>query len=365
MTRRRLRALQVEVTSRCTRSCRVCPRNALADRWRDGDLSEDLWNAVRPDLSLVEHLHLQGWGEPLLHGDLRRMVRDAHSAGCTVGVTTNGDLLARAGDWIVAEGVELATVSVAGLDRHDRRLRGGVGFHRTLASVASLVRRRGPRRRPRVQLALLLVRDTMNDVPGVVRLAAGAGADAVLVNHLDCTPTAELWRMAVFSDGEALRAAQAAFIEAAREARRQGIELRPPPLAPREMLTCDLDPRFVVSVRWDGRVAPCVHLNLPVDGPIPRVTDRGGTTIEPFSFGCLSNGSLSEVLDGDAYRRFTEPLRMRCEADRRFRMRSSAGSSWGSVAIRALDAADRELERTLADNPFPSSCRGCHKVVGW
>jgi MoaA/NifB/PqqE/SkfB family radical SAM enzyme len=217
----------------------------------------------------------------------------------------------------------------------------------------------------RVKLAFLLVRDTINDVPGLVRLAAEAGADAVLVNHLDCTPSNALWELAVFSDAEALRAARAAVHAAAREARRQGIDLRPPSFAPREMLTCDLDPRFVASVRWDGRVAPCVHLNLPIDGPIPRVTDRGDTTIEPFSFGHLSRSSLSEVLDGDAYRGFTEPLRLRCEADRRFRMQRSASSLWGSVALRELDANHRELESELAHSPAPDPCQSCHKIQGW
>lgn len=365
MTRQRLHALQVEVTSRCTRSCRVCPRTALADRWLEGDLTRDIWTTLTPDLQLTGHVHLQGWGEPLLHDGLRRMVSDARAAGCTVGVTTNGDLLPGMARWIVEEGVDVVTVSVAGLDAHDRRLRGGAGLDRTLASLADLVQRRQRRRRPRVQLAVLLVRDTVDDLPGVVRLAAEAEADAVLVNHLDCTPTNALWKLAVFSDAEALRAARAAVQEATREARRHGIQLRPPSLAPREMLTCDLDPRFVVSVRWDGRVAPCVQLNLPVDGPIPRVTGRGTTTIEPIVFGSLHQRSLSRILRGDAYRRFNEPLRLRCEADRRFRMHHSAGSSWGSVAVRELDAAHRELERTLADNQFPDSCRACHKLRGW
>jgi len=73
MARRLLQALQVEVTSRCTRRCSVCPRSALAGRWLDGDLSEEHWDSIRSDLSLVEHLHLQGWGEPLLHPRLESM----------------------------------------------------------------------------------------------------------------------------------------------------------------------------------------------------------------------------------------------------------------------------------------------------
>ena len=80
---RPFRALQIEVTSRCTRSCSICPRDSLSDTWRDGDLSQDLWDMIAPDLSLAQHVHLQGWGEPLLHDQLERFAPDGAAAGCT------------------------------------------------------------------------------------------------------------------------------------------------------------------------------------------------------------------------------------------------------------------------------------------
>lgn len=93
---RPISALQVEVTSRCARACAVCPRTAVARRWQDGDLDMGLWDRLAPHLHLVDHVHLQGWGEPLLHRNLPDMVADARKAGCSVGITTNGDLLDRA-----------------------------------------------------------------------------------------------------------------------------------------------------------------------------------------------------------------------------------------------------------------------------
>jgi MoaA/NifB/PqqE/SkfB family radical SAM enzyme len=124
MARRKLRALQVEVTSRCTRRCTVCPRAVLGESWLEGDLSEAHWDRIRPDLPLVEHLHLQGWGEPLLHPRIAHMARDAHAAGCKVGLTTNGDLLSDAAKWIVSGAVDVLAVSLAGGDKWNRRLRG-------------------------------------------------------------------------------------------------------------------------------------------------------------------------------------------------------------------------------------------------
>ena len=47
VAQRRLRALQVEVTSRCTRRCSVCPRSVFDERWLEGDLSEEHWRTIK------------------------------------------------------------------------------------------------------------------------------------------------------------------------------------------------------------------------------------------------------------------------------------------------------------------------------
>ena len=365
MAQRRLRALQVEVTSRCTRCCAVCPRSALAGRWLDGDLSEDHWHLLRPDLKLAEHLHLQGWGEPLLHPRLEIMVADGQAAGCRVGLTSNGDLLRDATSWIVAAPLDVLAVSVAGGDESNRRLRGGALTCEILDAVAEVARRRRSRRQPMLHVSFLLTRDNATELEAVVRAAAEAGADAVFVNHLDCTPTAELSELAAFSDGRVAGSVGGELELAAAAARSSGIEIRLPELEPQEMLTCALDPRRVVSVRSDGQVAPCVMLNLPAAGRVPRCTVDGGFEVEAPVLGHLDSASLADVLDGDAYRSFVRPFERRMAADAHYREWGLTASGWGVVGLADLDRAYGELERSLADNPFPSACAGCPKKDGW
>jgi len=88
--------------------------------WRGGDLKNDIWKVIEPDLHLAEHVHLQGWGEPLLHPMLPIWVVKAREKGCTIGITTNGDLLDVATDWLLEGNVDLITVSAAGaLKNHE------------------------------------------------------------------------------------------------------------------------------------------------------------------------------------------------------------------------------------------------------
>lgn len=365
MAKRSVRALQVEVTSRCTRRCAVCPREALDESWLEGDLSRAHWDRLRPDLSLVEHLHLQGWGEPLLHPNLETMARDAKAAGCRVGITTNGDLLSQAVGWITDGPVDVLAVSLAGGREWNRRLRDGSRLDELFAAVEELAGVRSRRRKPRIHVSFLLVRGNAGDLVGTVRAAAEAGADAIFVNHLDCVPTEELRELAAYVNGGVPASVRQGLVEAEGVARDLGIDVRPPATEPQEMLTCALDPRVMASVRWDGVVAPCVQLNLPISGPTPRMTENGIVEIPPYPYGHLDAAPLPVILAGAARQEFNAPLHRRCNANRRLLESVMMASGWGAVALADLDRSYGELERELAENPFPRPCYGCPKTEGW
>jgi MoaA/NifB/PqqE/SkfB family radical SAM enzyme len=365
MARKKLRALQVEVTSRCTRHCIVCPRTVFAKEWLEGDLSEGHWDRLRPDLERVEHLQLQGWGEPLLHPRIAQMARDGHAAGCKVGLTTNGDHLSAAMNWIVSGAVDVLAVSLAGGEKWNRRLRDGARPDEILNTVEELSRARRRRKKPRVHIAFLLVRENAGDLSGTARSAAWAGADKIFVNHLDYAPTAELRELAAYTDGGVSQSVRDELDKAKRVALELGVDLRLPATTPQETLTCALDPRRMASIRWDGTVAPCVHLNLPTAGPIQRMTMMGPIKIRRSEYGHLDDATLSEILSSETRREFVAPLFRRCEADDRYREWGLSASDWGMVELADLERAYEKLEQELARNPFPPACRGCPKVKGW
>jgi MoaA/NifB/PqqE/SkfB family radical SAM enzyme len=237
--RRLLRALQVEVTSRCTRKCKLCPRSALSDRWLEGDLSREHWKRIEQDLTVAEHVHLQGWGEPLLHPDLPHLAQAAKQRGCSVGITTNGDLLSSATDWILAARVDLVTLSVAGDAQTHAMLRDGSRLDRVLGAAAELVKRaRHSRSRMQVQLSYLLTRDNAGQLPDLMKHAADAGVPEVFVTHLDCTPAADLLAQAAFDALRVLPGITETVHKAQAVARRRKVRFRGPALQPEPLLTC-------------------------------------------------------------------------------------------------------------------------------
>lgn len=351
------------MTSRCTRECAICARSALASTWRDGDLADETWDRLRQDLGLARHVHLQGWGEPLLHPRLPEMVDAVKKAGSDVGITTNGDLLEPAIDWIVEKRVDQVVLSVAGDDATHAELRSGARLEELWTVLQSLVDRRGKRKTPKVKVSYLLTRSNCEQVPGIVEAAADVGADELFVIHLDCTPSQELRDEAAFGASGLIPEAAAAIERATRLARTRKIAFRAPSISRQEILVCALDPPSVVFVSWNGRVGPCVYLGLPVDGPIPRWGDEGPTRVEPMVYGNLAEEGLAEILRGERFRSFAGTFEARRAIERRF-VDGMVGRS-ARESLSYLEEADRTRERELADHPFPAPCTGCHKVVGW
>lgn len=363
LLRRPLRALQIEVTSRCTRRCAVCLRHALSGRWLERDLTPAVWAAIVPGLGVAEHVHLQGWGEPLLHPELPEMAAAARRAGCSVGITTNGDLLDEAADWLVKLPVDLVTVSVAGGPTRHAALRSGASLEAVLCAAGRLVARRHGRV-PRVQLSYLLTRDNADDLEGVVRTAAQCRFDEAFVTHLDCTPSPELLQMAAFSRSGLGRDTVAALDRASVTAGRLGIRLRLAPSRAEDMVVCDLDPSRLAFVSSDGRVGPCAYLLPPVAGRIGRAHFDGAAEVDVVAYGSVLEEPLSGLLVSPARRRFAAPFEARRRAETHFRV-DVGDLGLGTPALAALDAADMQRARTFAESPFPPACTGCHKAAGW
>jgi MoaA/NifB/PqqE/SkfB family radical SAM enzyme len=308
-------------------------------------------------------MHLQGWGEPLLHPRLPEMVDAVKAAGTEVGLTTNGDLLPDAIEWIVDRKVDLITVSVAGAETTHAALRDGSELKEVWGAVGLLLDRRGRGKRPKVQVSYLLTLDGIDELSSVVSTSAEVGIDELFVTHLDVTPTREFLDRAAFDSTGLRNGVAQAIADAERVARSRGLVFRAPPAVPQDLLVCDLDPRRFAFVSWDGRVGPCVNLLLPLAGSIPRWTEEGPRNVEQVVYDRLAHTRLTDILRGEEHRRFTTPFASRLAAETRFR--SGMGAMRGSEALSRLDEADLLRQQELAAHPFPPQCAGCHKVLGW
>jgi radical SAM protein with 4Fe4S-binding SPASM domain len=302
------RELQVEVTGACNLRCRMCLvryRPPLGRTVASMDVSRFI--ALLDALPGLRRLTLQGLGEPLLAPDFFEMIDAARGRDIEVGFNTNATVLTRAKcERLVAAGVDWLHVSVDGSTPETfEHIRDGARYDRVIANLRTLltVKREARSDRPRVQLNAVVMRSNLDELPGIVRLAAELQVARCWVQGLshDFTDTrageaGPYVPMRSFVADEQLDltspAVHSAFRAAGEIAASARLDLRLPgnesaePRGPDE-LPCDW-PFERAYVTHDGKVQPCCMV---------MGADRA-------TLGDLREQSFADIWRGDAYRRF-------------------------------------------------------------
>ena len=342
--------VQVEVTTRCDAACVYCPRTACGNGWRDADMPQSLFRRVLHACRGARRVHLQGWGEPLLHPRYPDMLAEAVAAGYEVGLTTNGmHLDADMARTLVAAGVDMVALSLAGTGPRNDAVRRGAPVARVLEALDRLreAKARAGGALPGVHLAYMLLRSDADGLEGLPALLRGRGVETVVVSTLDHVTGPELagesFAHAGAEELAALRrrlewaeaAASAAGIRmvwrlpqpagyaapgvpmdtSARGAHPLSPGSRPPELwgIPEDMLhalaaregdsSCTENVGRAAVITVDGMVAPCVFAALPRCGGRAR-DGTNEVTAQRMFFGSVADATLAEVWRRPAYAAF-------------------------------------------------------------
>ncbi|MCW3844037.1 radical SAM protein [Micromonospora yasonensis] len=304
--------LQLEVTSACNLRCLMClvryrpPVNKLA-----GAMRPELFHRVVDDVPGLRDLTLQGLGEPLLSPYLMPMIAAAVARDVTVGFNTNATLLTRRrAEELVASGVGWMHVSLDGARAEAyERVRDGADFATVVANLAGLVaaKRAAGSDTPWIRVVFVAMRDTVDELPELVRLLGRVGVDELHVQNLshsfsDADPAGRYAEIRAFTADQALwtgvdaERAAGAFAHAATEADRLGVRLRlprtaTPPAGPGEGPGCSWpwDATYITST---GVVQPCCMV---------MGDDR-------VRLGTVGERSFPEIWYGEEYRAFRRRL---------------------------------------------------------
>ncbi len=98
----------------CNRSCSFCPGTVREKRRMT---CTEFARVCDKLVGVTEYVYLHVMGEPLTHPDLPELIRIATSRGLHACITTNGTLLGKRGDEIIAAGVYKVNVSVHSFEK--------------------------------------------------------------------------------------------------------------------------------------------------------------------------------------------------------------------------------------------------------
>lgn len=292
-TARPLRHIQVEITSHCPGACLYCPRAVHAGTWRARHMSAATFAAVWPLMLRSDRVHLQGWGEPLLHPRFLDFVALARKAGCAVSSTSCGLRMdAPLADAIVRSGMDILAFSLAGTDEESNDARRRVPFGRVLHAfeiMREAVRMNGDRG-PRLHIAYLLLADRMEAARALPALMRTLDIPSCVVSTLDMPVLPEHARLA-FAPHEQAKIHQARRIleDIAAEAEKDGRCIRYGLPQPHPRHGCRENVHESLYVDADGDVSPCIYVNVP-DG-VPR------TAPNPWVFGNVNSEDAAAIWD--------------------------------------------------------------------
>ena len=109
MENKKYSRVYVEITNICNRNCSFCPGTAREKRRMSYDEFVSVANSL---VGVTDYVYFHVMGEPLTHPDLPKFVEYASSLGFKCAITTNGTLLDRRADEIIAAGVYKVNLSV-------------------------------------------------------------------------------------------------------------------------------------------------------------------------------------------------------------------------------------------------------------
>lgn len=299
---KQLDCMQVEVTSRCTGRCTYCPHSTHKEHWRSTSMEASTFAALWPMMRTTHRVHLQGWGEPLLHPRFFDFAALARKAGCQVSTTScglhmNPDIAER----IVRSGMDIVAFSLVGTDPVSNAPREGVPFESVCAAITTLqdVRKKRMGVHLEIHLAYLMLAQSMDAVRELPRLMQELGIHSTVVSTLDYIgDTAQQdWAFAPH-EHEKIAHARALLEEAAAKAEAQGNRLYYSLPQPTANAQCRENIQRNIYVDAQGVCAPCIYLNLPTTQANPH--DR--------TFGCVTDKPVLDIWNAPDFAHFRKSL---------------------------------------------------------
>jgi radical SAM protein with 4Fe4S-binding SPASM domain len=304
--------LYLETTNRCNLLCTTCPRT-YEELEPPADMSWQLFCSIVDQIPNLARAVLHGVGEPMLVKNLPRMVRYLKDRGTYVLFNTNGTVLNdKNGRALIEAELDELRVSFDAADAESyKAIRGKNYFNRILRNVRAFrdLQEREGHSKPRVSAWLTGLRETVEQLPEFVRVAAEAGvrevylqrlvffaenaigkarADQALYEQLSSEEASHIDR------ATAIAASLGITFSASGAASEPGMSLRrsdngsPWSLCRR--------PWTVMYITANGRALPCC---------IAPFSQRG---YENFTLGDATQQSLREIWQGPAYQAFRRAL---------------------------------------------------------
>lgn len=311
---RRWRLWQLESSISCNLNCIMCPwKDQREQTFKAGEMSEEIWEALRPYLPETASIDFSGGGEPLLHPKLADWIREANAAGCRTGFLTNGLILNQEKSLqFIQSGVDWIGFSVDGATAEVyERIRRGADF-KALCKNINMVSDLRTSNKPLLIINHVMMPDNVQDLEKIVDLASDLGVSQINFKQCDVIRGDYGRNYGLFASKETrkIREFKNILDKARRRAQKRQIQTTAFSFVPDELPVCAQDPRDSIFVRYDGYVAPCINLARG-----DKTSFLGNDVKMPtVHYGRLQDQDLMELWETATCRLYREQFKQRSQA---------------------------------------------------
>lgn len=172
-------------TARCNLACEMCVINSYS---KSLELDFKQIKKIIDQIAFFKpHFYIAG-GEPLLRGDLEKIIAYTKRRGLLTTLTTNGILLTESRiKTLLAAGIDGVAVSIDGPQKIDDQIRGKGHFKKAILALRQICewKRSHNLVLPKLKVATVISGLTQNCLAEMVNLADNLGVEEIIFFHLD------------------------------------------------------------------------------------------------------------------------------------------------------------------------------------
>ncbi len=321
-----LKRIYLEVTNQCNLKCKTCVRNVWEEKnglmfYTDFlKIIEDTGRMLAGNEQPFTFI-FGGWGEPLIHPDIFKMIREIKKYGWRTELITNGTLLSSdTSEKLIDAGLDIIWVSLDGAKPESYKdVRLGNMLPVILENLSNLRKTKVLKfsETPNLGIAFVAMKSNIKDLPGIIDICRRMNAVKLSVsNVLPFTEELAEERLYKMSSGnwwgrgdieisfpridvsdevsEIIKTTAGAggWYSIAGNERDQRIGV------------CPFMKKASLSIRWDGKVSPCTPLFYNSESYLDKTLRKS----DACHFGDIHSGSLSEIWMKSEYREFRKRL---------------------------------------------------------
>ena len=302
--------IQVEVTSCCDGDCIYCPRHVYKKQWKNRQMPLDKFRSLKPAFKKTDLVHLQGWGEPLLHPEIMEMLKIVKDCRAKVGTTTNANRLNPSmAESLVMSGLNIIGFSLAGIsaEKNDS-IRKGTSLDSVIKAIENLQKAKEKLQSayPDIHVAYMLLNSNLDELENMPEFFARLKVDQVVVSSLSLVCSPELKNESVLAETELQWEELIKRVEKVQEdAVRKGVDMHFQLVSPLAWpKPCGENVARALVVDAGGEVSPCVLANVPVTAGCTYYFGQEEIEFPKSSFGNTFEKPLGRIWRNPDFRRF-------------------------------------------------------------